>query len=114
MSWRVPAVAALLVLGLVGCGGKLTRGLGVQEVVVYFAANASAADHAAVLHECSGIPGTIPEPLPGPSAPLSSRDYGVRFRVDHASNVQLARLLSCLASHRSQGVVGYNIPDTSD
>jgi len=109
---RLLVVASGLLL-LAGCGGKLTRGLSVQEVVVYFSPSATPAQHAEVLHECSGIPGTTPEPLPGPSAPLSSRVYDVRFRVDHASNQQLARLLSCLSSHKSQGVGGYDIPDTS-
>lgn len=111
--WRwvaAPVIAASL---LAGCSGKLTRGLSAREVVVYFATEAPRAQQEAVIHDCSGIPGTAPESLPKPGAPLSSRVYGVRFRVDHATNRQLAELLGCLSRQGSHGVTGYNIPSTT-
>lgn len=97
-----------------GCGSKLTAGLSKQEVVVVFNPQASQAEHAAVRRECSGIPGTYPEPLPGPNAPLVSQVYNVRFRVDHASNTELNRLLVCLTGHTNQGVESYEMPDYAD
>jgi hypothetical protein len=96
------------------CGGKLTAGLSKQEVVVVFNPQATQAEHAAVRRDCSGIPGTSAEPLPGPGAPLASQVYDVRFRVDHASNAELNRLLVCLTHHQKQGVLSYDMPDNSD
>lgn len=100
---------ALLGLLMTGCSSKLTRGLGAQEVVVYFSPTATSADRLGVIHACGHLPNAAPEPLPSANAPASSREYGVRFRVDRASNYQLQQLLSCLG--RQPGVVGYNIPD---
>lgn len=111
---RAGVGAVALALLAAGCGGKLTRGLASQEVVVYFSAQATQADHVAVLHACSGLPGTSPEPLPAASAPRSSQVYDVRFRVDHATNRQLSDLLSCLSGQSRRGVLGYDIPDNTN
>ncbi|MHB2022535.1 MAG: hypothetical protein ACYCO3_04270 [Mycobacteriales bacterium] len=113
MIKRWLALVLLFAALLSGCSGKLTRGLAAREVVVYFATEPTIAQQKAVLHACSGIPGTVAEALPKANAPLSTRVYGVRFRVDHATNKQLAKLLSCLSRQGSHGVSGYNIPSTT-
>lgn len=99
---------ALLAVGLLtsGCGGFL-RPLGQREVVVHFAVNAPRSDHAIVRSACTGIPNVTPEPVPR-STSLAARLNDVRFRVDKANDVQLARLFSCLG--RQPGVVGFDIP----
>jgi hypothetical protein len=96
-------LAVLSVVGagaVAGCGPNAYR----RELVVVFAASATPEQHAAALENCTGVaPNTSPEPIVHSSF-ASSRVYDVRFRIDHASDRDVAQLQACLA--KQPGVVG--------
>ena len=109
----VGCLAVALATGLTtGCSGKLTAGLGVQELVVYFNTTATQGQRVAVLHNCTGYPNASPEPLPPANANAADELYEVRFRVDKASDYQLNQVTECV--DRQPGVVGTDIEDSED
>lgn len=97
---------AMLTPALTGC--RQTASLSLQEVVVVFKPGATAADHARVYAECQTFPGVTPEPLVTESKYPATLQNNVRYRVDHATNYQLAQLYNCLGKDPS--VVGYKPP----
>lgn len=105
----ISAAAALLV-GLSGC--RQTAGLSKQEIVVHFTTGATAADHARVWALCQRIPNVDPEPLDTTSKYKATLLYNVRYRVDHATNLQLQQLFDCLKQDPT--VSGYDNGDSAD
>jgi hypothetical protein len=103
--------AALLLPAAAGCA-KFDAALGQQEGVVSFQDGTSNATRLKVRAACSHVPQAIPEPLPTDHM-ASDLLYDVRYRVDHASDADLARLQQCL--QRFPSVVGLDIesPDGS-
>jgi len=103
--------AALLLPAAAGCA-KFDAALGQQEAVVTFKDGTSNATRVKVRAACSHVPAAIPEPLPTDHL-ASDLLYDVRYRVDHASDADLARLQQCL--QRFQSVAGLDIesPDGS-
>jgi hypothetical protein len=99
-----------LVLGLTGC--RQTASLSKQEIVVQFATGATAADHARVWALCEHITNVDPEPLVTKSKYAATLLYNVRFRVDHATNLQLQQLFNCLKQDPT--VSGYTTGDSAD
>jgi len=99
---------ALLTLG--GC--RQTAGLSKQEVVVVFTTGATAADHARVWGRCQHITNVDPEPLDTTSKYKATLLYNVRFRTDHATNLQLQQLYTCLKQDPT--VVGTTPGDSAD
>lgn len=92
-------VAVLCMLVAAGCKNAYRR-----DLTVIFAPTATPAQHAAALRACTGVaPHSSPEPIVH-SSYASSRAYDVRFRIDHASDRDLAKLEACLG--RQPGVVG--------
>jgi hypothetical protein len=111
LALRSPALALavpLLAGALAGCG-HLAANLSQRELVVQFKSGTTAAQHREVRTACSGYPGTRPEPLPT-SKLASVRANDVRFRVDKASDAQLAHLEACLT--RFPFVLGVSDTDT--
>ena len=102
--------ATVMVLALAGC--RQTASLSKQEIVVVFTSSATAADHARVWGLCQHIPGVDPEPLDTTSKYKATLLYNVRFRVDHATNLQLQQLFNCLKQDPT--VVGTNSGDSAD
>ena len=97
------AVIAAAVLGSAGCA-KFDAALGKQELVVAFRPGTSQAAMMKARSACSNLPNATPEPMPT-SASATSGIYDVRFRIDHASDADIARLTQCLSQFRSvQGV----------
>lgn len=76
-----------------------------------FGPGATQAEHVAARDHCLGFPNAVAEPMT-PSKYLSTDINNVRFRVDKASDAQLAALYSCL--EKQKGVIGVNMPDTTD
>lgn len=108
---RAAAVVAALAVGALALGGCGYGGsLAQREVVVIFGAGATQAEHVAAQRNCSGFPEASPEPI-APSQYASTNANNVRFRVDGASDAQLAALYGCL--QKQKGVIGVNIPDTT-
>src|ERR1700690_3280556 len=91
--WGITAVISLLG-ALTGC--RQTASLSRQEIVVQFTTGATAADHARVWALCEHITNVDPEPLVTKSKYPATLLYNVRFRVDHATNLQLQQLFNCL------------------
>jgi hypothetical protein len=96
---------AALALLLGGCA-KFNAALGKQEAVVQFKSGTSNATRLEVRARCSHLPGAKPEALPTNHL-ASDNLYNVIYRVDNATNAQLARLTQCLQKYPS--VVGIDI-----
>ena len=107
--WGITAVIGLL-CALTGC--RQTASLSKQEIVVQFTTGATAADHARVWTLCQHIDNVDPEPLVTKSKYPATLLYNVRFRVDHASNMELQQLFDCLKQDPT--VSGYTTGDSAD
>jgi hypothetical protein len=106
------AIAAAAMCGLAGVSGCNSSALSKQELVVYFAQSASAAEHDAALRACAhATPAATPEPIATTSLPSNSVG-DVRFRIDHADDKDLAVLTECLA--KQPGVTGVDVPDLTN
>ena len=105
----VLALAGVAALALGGCSQNFDAAMSKREVVVVFAPDASRAVQTQVRDTCAKVtPRTVPEPMPTTDSGVNRR-YGVRFRVDKASEQDLTKLYDCLKRHKS--VVGVNSPD---
>jgi hypothetical protein len=104
------AGSLLLTAGLGGCA-KFDAAFGKQEAVVQFKEGTTKATRLKVRTACSHIPAARPEALPTDHL-ASDNLYNVIYRVDDASNAQLARLESCLEKYPS--VVGVDIQTPGD
>ena len=100
----VAALAAALALGLAAAGcATFDATFGKREAVVQFQPQTTNAVRLKVRAACSHVPHATPEPVPT-SQPAAEMTYDVRYRVDKASDGDLARLQQCLQKSRS--VVG--------
>jgi hypothetical protein len=99
------AVIAAAVLTSAGCA-QFDSALGKQELVVAFRAGTSQAAMMNARAACSHVPNATPEPMPT-AASATSGVYNVRFRIDHASDANIARLTQCLS--RFTSVQGVNV-----
>ena len=104
------AGSLLVAAGLGGCA-KFDAALGKQEAVVQFKTGTTTAARLKVRAACSHIPEARPEALPT-SHLASDNLYDVIYRVDDASNAQLARLEQCLQKYPS--VLGVDIQTPGD
>jgi hypothetical protein len=110
-------VAALAIAGSLlvaaGAGGcaKFDAALGKQEMVVQFKTGTTTATRLKVRAACSHIPEAKPEALPTNHL-ASDNLYDVIYRVDNASNAQLARLQQCLQKYPS--VQGFDLQTAGD
>ena len=111
--WRpaLPAVGivlAVLVPAVAGCA-TFDRTFGKQEAVVQFRPQTSNSARLKVRAACSHVPQAIPEPLPTDHL-ASDMAYDVRYRVDHASDGDLAKLQQCLQRFPSVVGIEFNGP----
>jgi hypothetical protein len=97
--------AAGLVLAAAGCA-KFNAALGQQEAVVHFRDGTPNATRLKVRAACAHLPQAKAEPLPTDHK-ASDLLYDVRYRVDHASDADLARLDQCL--QRFPSVDGFDV-----
>ncbi len=104
------AAAIGLLCTLAGC--RQTAGLSKQEVVVVFATDATQADHARVWALCQHITNVVPEPLDTTSKYKATLLNNVRYRTDHATNLQLQQLYTCLKQDPT--VLGTTPGDSAD
>jgi hypothetical protein len=105
------AALAALALATAGCA-SFDRAFGQQEAVVQFQPQTSNAARLKVRAACSHIPQATPEPLPTDHI-ASDVYYDVRYRVDNASDGDLARLQECLQRFRSVVGIEFNGPGGS-
>ena len=113
-AWRGTAAILLLTGGLLatftGCA-KFDAALGQQEAVVQFKNGTPDSTRLHVRTACSHVPQATPEALPTDHR-ASDLLYNVRYRVDNASNAQIAELEQCLQKYPS--VVGIDIQTPGD
>ncbi len=105
------ALAAALALAAAGCS-TFDATFGQREAVVQFRPQTPSAVRLKVRAACSHLPQATPEPLPTDhlAADLSS---DVRYRVDNASDGDLARLQKCLQKYPSVVGIEFSSPDGS-
>jgi hypothetical protein len=100
----VAAIGAASVL-LSGCA-KFDAAMSQQEAVVSFTSGTPQATMLKVRAACAKVPDATPEAIP-PSLNATDGTYDVRFRVDNASDADIALLSKCLSQFKS--VQGINI-----
>jgi hypothetical protein len=103
-------LTAGLLTAVTGCA-KFDAALGQQEAVVQFRNGTTNATRLQVRAACSHIPQARPEALPTDHK-ASDLLYDVIYRVDNASNAQIAELEQCLQKYPS--VVGIDIQTPGD
>lgn len=97
-------LAAALALGLAAAGcATFDATFGKREAVVQFQPETTNAARLKVRAACAHLPHATPEPVPT-GEPAADMTYDVRYRVDKASDGDLAKLQQCLQRFRS--VVG--------
>ena len=89
------AVITAAALAAAGCA-QFDAAMSKQEAVVTFAPGTAQATMMKVRTACAKVPGATPEAIPA-SANATNGIYDVRFRVDQASDADIARLSKCLS-----------------
>jgi len=82
-----------------GCSG-FSKAFGQREAIVIFREGTPKSVRLEVRAACSRVPRVIPEPLPTDHK-LSDYLNDVRYRIDKATDAQLAELENCLNRFRS-------------
>ncbi len=101
------ALAVALGAGVAGCA-QFDAALGQREAVVQFRSATPDSVRLKVRTACSGLPAVTTEPLPT-DGKASDELYDVRYRIDKASDAEVARLQQCLA--RFPPVAGLELLD---
>jgi len=103
-------VAVVTVAALTGCS-QFDAALGQRQAVVSFRTGTPLSQRLAVRSTCAKVPAVKAQPLPSDlNSPYALQQ--VTFRIDHASNADVARLETCLA--KFPAVVGITLQDSSD
>jgi hypothetical protein len=103
------AVVAAAV-ALAGCS-QFNQALGQRQAVVAFKPDTPVSQRLAVRSACAKVPEVKAPPVPSDlNSPYALQQ--LTFRIDHASNADVARLEKCLA--RFPSVVGVTLQDSSD
>jgi hypothetical protein len=106
----VVVAVALAAVALTGCS-QFNQALGQRQAVVAFKPDTPVSQRLAVRSACAKVPEVKAPPVPSDlSSPYALQQ--LTFRIDHASNADVARLEKCLA--RFPSVVGVTLQDSSD
>jgi hypothetical protein len=112
-SWRRLAGMGLILAAaaaLAGCA-QFDKALGQREAVVAFRPGTPVSQRLNVRSTCAKIPAVTAPPLPSDlSSPYALQE--LIFRIDHASDTDVARLETCLG--KFPGVAGVTLQDASD
>jgi hypothetical protein len=104
------AVAVVTLAALAGCS-QFDAALGQRQAVVSFRTGTPLSQRLTVRSTCAKVPAVKAQPLP----PDLNSPYALQqltFRVDHASNADIARLEECLA--KFPAVAGITLQDSTD
>ena len=100
----------LAAAALAGCS-QFDKALGQREAVVTFRSGTPVSQRLAVRSTCAKVHAVTAPPLPSDlSAPYALQQ--LTFRIDHASDADVARLETCL--EKFPGVAGVTLQDSSD
>jgi len=101
---------AVATVALAGCS-QFNQALGQRQAVVAFKPDTPVSQRLAVRSACAKVPEVKAPPVPSDlNSPYALQQ--LTFRVDHASDADIARLEKCLAKFPS--VVGITLQDSSD
>jgi len=102
------AVAAVAVLA--GCS-QFNEALGQRQAIVSFRPDTPLSQRLTVRSTCAKVPAVTAQPLPSDlNSPYALQQ--LTFRIDHASNADIARLEQCLA--KFPAVAGVALQDSTD
>ena len=103
-------VAVVTMAALTGCS-QFDAALGQRQAVVSFRPGTSLSQRLTVRSACAKVPAVKAQPLPSDlNSPYALQQ--LTFRVDHASNADIARLETCLA--KFPAVAGITLQDSTD
>ncbi len=104
------AVVATAAVALAGCS-QFDAALGQRQAVVSFRPGTPLSQRLTVRSTCAKVPAVTAQPLPSDlNSPYALQQ--LTFRIDHASNADIARLETCL--DRFPAVVGVTLQDSTD
>ena len=110
MTTAGTAVAAVALTALAGCS-QFDAALGQRQAVVSFRPGTPLSQRLAVRSACAKVPAVKAQPLPSDlNSPYALQQ--VIYRVDHATNADIARLETCLDKFPS--VAGITLQDSTD
>ena len=102
------AVAAAAVLA--GCS-QFNEALGQRQAIVSFRPDTPLSQRLTVRSTCAKVPAVTAQPLPSDlNSPYALQQ--LTFRIDHASNADIAQLEKCLA--KFPAVAGVALQDSTD
>jgi hypothetical protein len=108
LAGAVMALAAAVALA--GCA-QFDAALGQRQAVVSFRTGTPVPQRLVVRSTCAKVPAVTAQPLPSDlSSPYALQQ--LTFRIDHASDAEVAQLEKCLAKFPS--VTGVVLQDSSD
>ena len=110
---RLTAAGTAMVVAAVALAGcsQFDAALGQRQAIVTFRPNTPVSQRLAVRSACGKLPEVTAPPVPSNlNSPYALQQ--LTFRVDHASDADIARLEKCLA--RFPSVVGITLQDSSD
>ena len=103
-------VAVVTMAALTGCS-QFDAALGQRQAVVSFRPDTPLSQRLTVRSACAKVPAVKAQPLPSDlNSPYALQQ--LTFRVDHASNADIAQLEKCLA--KFPAVVGITLQDSTD
>jgi hypothetical protein len=101
---------AVATVALAGCS-QFNQALGQRQAVVAFKPDTPVSQRLAVRSACAKVPEVKAPPVPSDlNSPYALQQ--LTFRIDHATNADVARLEKCLA--RFPSVLGVTLQDSSD
>ena len=110
MTTAGTAVAAVALAALAGCS-QFDAALGQRQAVVSFRPGTPLSQRLTVRSACAKVPAVKAQPLPSDlNSPYALQQ--VIYRVDHATNADIARLETCLDKFPS--VAGITLQDSTD
>jgi len=106
----VAAAVTAVAVALAGCS-QFDAALGQRQAVVTFRPDTPVSQRLAVRSACAKVPEVKAPPVPSDlNSPYALQQ--LTFRIDHATNADVARLEKCLA--RFPSVVGVTLQDSTD
>jgi len=102
--------AAVALAALAGCS-QFDAALGQRQAVVSFRPGTPLSQRLTVRSACAKVPAVKAQPLPSDlNSPYALQQ--VTYRIDHATNADIARLETCL--DKFPAVAGITLQDSSD
>jgi hypothetical protein len=102
--------ATIAAVALAGCS-QFDAALGQRQAIVTFQPHTPVSQRLAVRSACGKVPEVRAQPVPSDlNSPYALQQ--LTFRIDHATNADVARLEKCLA--RFPSVAGVTLQDSTD